>query len=157
MSIFLLGFMGSGKTYWGEKLANHLGFDFVDTDEVIQKSEKMSIQNIFQSKGEDYFRGLEEEFIVNYSRNNEIVSVGGGLPIFNQNMSKLNKKGITVFIEESFDVCYSRVRKTERPLVDVNDEIYLLELYKKRLPIYKESKFKITSPKSALDFIKVLN
>ena len=79
-NIVLVGFMGAGKTTIGKLLAKSMGFSFIDTDEEIEKEEGMSIAQIFEKKGEEYFRELESDFITNFRQSKCIIATGGGMP-----------------------------------------------------------------------------
>lgn len=111
--------MGSGKTTFGKQLASKLNYQFLDTDREIEALVGMSIQEIFKSKGEGYFRMLERQLIENMSLKNTVVATGGGLPCFNDNMSLLNQKGVTVYLKYSSHELFERLKndKEFRPLL----------------------------------------
>ena len=129
-SIVLIGYMGSGKTTLGRKLARVLNLPFVDTDTEIEKKENKTINSIFQEHGESYFRSLERAFIAGLDPSQPIVlSTGGGLPCFNDNMSKLNEIGLTIYLERSPKELMHRLinARVKRPLIEKMDEAELLE------------------------------
>ena len=98
--IFLIGFMGSGKSTAGRKLASHLGWSFVDLDEKIEKTEGMKIPDIFSCKGEPYFRQLEAKALKGMkSETNTVISTGGGTPCFGDNMDFMLSSGLTIYIK----------------------------------------------------------
>ena len=100
MLIFLVGYMGCGKSTLGREMARRLGYEFVDTDNFIEEQQGKKISAIFAEEGEDYFRKLEREAVKSLKgRDNVIVSTGGGLPCFNGNMELMNEMGFTVFIK----------------------------------------------------------
>lgn len=85
MKIYLLGFMGAGKSYWGKQLADHLNLPYYDLDEVIVEAEEMAIADIFASKGEDYFREQEAKLLRDLSEQESfLISCGGGTPCFSR-------------------------------------------------------------------------
>lgn len=93
MKIFLLGYMGSGKSYIGKQLAERIGQEFIDFDEEIEKREKSSISDIFQKKGEIYFRKLEREVLKEMIdlEKNAVISLGGGTPCYGDNMELIKE------------------------------------------------------------------
>ncbi len=97
--IFLIGFMGSGKSTAGRKLASKLNWAFIDLDEMIQKMEGMKIPDIFSLKGEPYFRKLEAKALQELKSVKEtVISTGGGTPCFGDNMDFMLSSGLTVYI-----------------------------------------------------------
>jgi len=97
MLIFLIGFMGSGKSFIGRNLAPILDFEYIDMDKYIEEKEALSITEIFEQKGEVYFREQEHLFIKNIdTTKNYVISTGGGVPCFYNNMDLMNEKGLTI-------------------------------------------------------------
>lgn len=136
-NIVLIGFMGSGKSNTGIELSKYLQkYYFIDSDNLISAQAKMSINEIFKTYGEDYFRKLEAQFI-NWGKrnlNNAIISTGGGMPIFNP----LKEMGKVFFLEVSFENILSRISEAEisqRPLF--KDKKLAYELFKSRESVYK--------------------
>jgi shikimate kinase len=118
--IFFTGFMGCGKTTWSRKLAAHLGYDFIDLDQLLEEQAGMTITEYFASYGEEAFRILESEVLKQtaYS-NNTVISTGGGLPCFFDNMSWMKAHGKTVYIKLSPKTLVDRLEKgkAKRPLL----------------------------------------
>jgi len=118
--IFLVGFMGCGKTTLGRKLANRLGYDFMDLDHILEAKEGMTIAEYFAKHGEDAFRRLESE-VLKHTRYPEhaVVSTGGGLPCFFDNIGWMNAHGKTIYIKLSPKTLADRLEKEkeERPLL----------------------------------------
>lgn len=126
MKIFLIGFMGSGKTHWGRLLSAKLGLNFFDLDTVIVEQEKKSVADIFSEKGEEYFRYKETETLerITVEREGFILSCGGGTPCFFNNIEFMKKSGKVIWLNTSIDVLKQRLlreRKT-RPLIRAVDE-----------------------------------
>lgn len=140
MNIVLIGFMGSGKTTIGTKLAEQLGFDFVDTDELVEQ-QGMLISDIFRCYGETHFRQLEMSTIANLSAvNNCVISVGGGAVMYHNNFEVLKKIGTTVFLDAPLNEIFNRLRGKFRPLVgNTIDEKNLLALHSQRYPTYRQA------------------
>jgi shikimate kinase len=120
MKIFLIGFMGCGKSSLGKRLANKLKLEFIDLDSEIEKLKLKSVSSIFFEEGEDKFRVYETEQLTKiYTLNNVVISTGGGTPCFNENMDLINKSGISIYIKMSSESLLHRLvnSKKERPLV----------------------------------------
>jgi shikimate kinase len=118
--IFLIGFMGSGKTTLGRKLAARLNYPFFDLDHLLEEQAGMSITEYFSSFGETAFRLAEAEVLKNTAYpENAVVSTGGGLPCFFDNMDWMKAKGTTLYIKLSPKTLASRLEhsKEERPLL----------------------------------------
>lgn len=120
MLIFLVGYMASGKTTLGLELAKSLSVPFIDIDEYIEKKEGKTISQIFEDKGETYFRRLEHDCLKEIILlSNAVVSTGGGLPCFNDNMKLINDAGISIYLEASVKELVDRLllMGESRPLV----------------------------------------
>lgn len=136
MIIFLIGFMGSGKSYVGRNLAPLLGFDYIDVDKFIEEKEGLTIKEIFEQKGEDYFRLLEKNFIQEVdSEQNIVISTGGGAPCFFDNMEVMNKKGLTIYLNRNKEKTIWRLLKGQykRPLIAALSQDELEKFYDERL------------------------
>lgn len=133
MKIFLIGFMGSGKTTVGNLLAKKLNLHLIEMDEIIlKKSGKKSISDIFSLKGEEYFRNLETETIKEISQlDNVVVSTGGGI-IMKEANHKFLKKGKVIYLNTSFNVLENRLNGDDsRPLFkDIKGAKKLFDLRK---------------------------
>lgn len=98
--IFLIGFMGSGKTTAGRKLASRLGWSFVDLDELIERDNGMSVAELFAASGEEWFRTVESKALRELGNSrNTVISTGGGTPCFYGNMEFMLKNGLTVYLK----------------------------------------------------------
>lgn len=135
--IFLTGFMGVGKTTIGKRLANHLSFDFIDTDHLIEEKIGCSISEYFKKFGESAFRKEEHAMLqeVIIQNKNTVISVGGGLPCFHNNMELMNQNGITVYLKRPPKELYQRLRqgKQNRPLLADKTDEELLDFIEKKL------------------------
>lgn len=126
MRIYLIGFMGSGKSHWGRLLSANMGIPFFDLDYKIVEQEGASIAEIFEQKGEEYFRMLEKDVLVNLSEkyDNMILSCGGGTPCFFGNIDFMKEQGKVVWLNPSTVVLVERLlkEKNHRPLLrDIPD------------------------------------
>jgi shikimate kinase len=118
--IYIIGFMGSGKTTAGKKLASLLGWSFIDLDKNVEEYTGKTIPEIFSQRGEDYFRNIETELLKNLvALTDTIISTGGGTPCYNDNMDYMLKTGLTLYLKLTPGQLKSRLSesKTERPLI----------------------------------------
>jgi shikimate kinase len=153
MNIFLIGFMGSGKSTIGKKLANRLGYTFLDMDREVETAEKKSIAHIFKESGEAHFRMLESDWLKNYDGQNTVVSTGGGTPCFNKNMALMKSKGKTIFLNVPPAALAQRLfhANQSRPLLEnyiQNQELlqrYIEQKLAERLPVYEQSDLTINA------------
>ena len=148
--IYLVGFMGSGKSTIGRMYAEEIGWRFADLDEEIESSQQCSIADLFARFGEEEFRRIESEAIhhrVNAVRRGlpVVLSLGGGAFTREENIELLNENGITVWINTSFDVMRHRCAAHDhRPLA--RDPQRFRELYQQRLPFYRRAEFHVDVP-----------
>ncbi|MCD4789515.1 MAG: shikimate kinase [Bacteroidales bacterium] len=120
MLVYLIGFMGSGKTTVGKRLAGKLGYDFIDLDEMIEKKYHITINNIFNKFDENAFRLIEQKTLTEtFKLKNTVISTGGGTPCFFNNMQLINKHGTSVYLKMHKQSLYDRLinSKTKRPLL----------------------------------------
>ena len=140
--------MGCGKTSLGKLLAKNLNFDFLDTDKQIEEQEKSSIQDVFNSNGETYFREVEYQLLkkISKTKNATVFSTGGGMPIFNDNISVMKENGIVVFLNVPVGMLYSRLKNDiKRPLLASKENLfsYIETTLNERMPIYSQANFVI--------------
>ncbi|MFP5471968.1 MAG: shikimate kinase, partial [Bacteroidia bacterium] len=136
-------------------LAQHLNYKYIDSDEEVSKQENLSISKLFETKGQNYFREIETKWINEFNEDNSVVAVGGGLPIFSNNMELLLKKGKVFWIDETFEVVFERIKEDKsRPLLTKTKK-ELEKLYQERLAVYSKA-IKVSSPKSIEDFLNNL-
>ncbi len=145
-NIILSGFMGSGKTTLGKLIADKSGFEFIDTDEMIEKNENLTIPEIFRKYGERYFRERETQTlsdILKLTKNvnkQYIISAGGGAPAFHHNREILANFGVRIFLYVPPDESVKRIKHTTRPLLKNHVEGNNIgKLFQKRLPDYLEN------------------
>ncbi|MDB5032372.1 shikimate kinase [Mucilaginibacter sp.] len=120
MRLFFIGFMGCGKTTWSRKLAAHLGYEFMDLDHMLEEKAGMTIAEYFTAHGQDAFRELESKILKETAYpENAVVSTGGGLPCFFDNMEWMNTNGKTIYIKLSPKTLADRLDKGKvtRPLL----------------------------------------
>jgi len=136
-NIVLIGMSGAGKTTVGKALSYKLKMAFLDMDDFIEKKQNMSISEIFEKYGEEYFRKLETEAAKFLSENykNTIISTGGGAILKPVNMEYLKTSGFVIYINRSVEKIISTLNAEKRPLLKSNPE-KLYDMYKIRHPLY---------------------
>ena len=147
MKIFLIGFMGSGKTYWGHRLAEKLRLPFFDLDEQVESHEEKPITKIFAEHGEEYFRLLEKDtlHIIAESHESFIMATGGGTPCYFNNIDFMKKNGTVVWISTPVDLLFERLlkEKEKRPLIkNLDDEQlkgFIIKKYADRKIYYEQA------------------
>ena len=146
--IFLIGYMGAGKTTLGKAFARAMGLTFVDLDWYIEERFHKTVSQIFTERGEEGFRELEKRMLHEASDfENVVISVGGGTPCFFDNMEYVNQVGETVFLDVDNKVLFRRLKvaKHQRPLLanKTDEELmtFIQEALEKRLPYYTKAKY----------------
>jgi shikimate kinase len=146
--IFLIGFMASGKTSKGKKIARKMEIPFIDLDRVIEEQEKQTITDIFENKGESYFRKLEAKILRQFPKDlKAVIAVGGGAPCFYDNIQYMNYLGTSVFLKRSKQRILGRLRqnKDKRPLVAKLNDQELKDFIEQRLAnrnsFYEQAEF----------------
>jgi len=152
MTICLLGFMGSGKSTVGKRLAKRLNFSFYDLDAEIEKAEKQTIVEIFAQKGENYFRKIERKLLLKFLDKPDIVlSLGGGTPCFFDNMLKIREKAYSIYLNLPVETLAQRLEnaKQTRPLAagktPENLRFFIADLLHRREGFYLQADVKINA------------
>jgi shikimate kinase len=146
--IYIVGFMGSGKTTVGRLLAEEIGWRFADLDEDIEHAQRRSVSDIFAHEGEEAFRRIEHEALCDRVRSIRkgtptVLAVGGGAFTIPENMNLLKENGITVWIDTDYDVMRKRVQNSDhRPLA--RDPERFERLYHERKPYYAQAEFRVS-------------
>ena len=139
-NIFLIGFMGVGKSTMARRLAEALQMKLVEMDETIEAEQGMTINEIFAQKGEQGFRDIESAFVERISKNeNTVVSCGGGAVLRKENVENMKKSGKILFLTATPQTIFERVQSsTNRPLLNGNMNVeYITQLMEKRRSIYE--------------------
>ena len=152
--IFLVGYMGAGKTTLGHALAKELGIQFIDLDNYIESRMRKSIAQIFAEKGEEEFRNIERRMLHEAGEfENVVISTGGGTPCFFDNIEYMNNQGTTVFLDVPVERLFIRlsIARKKRPLImNKSDEelrLFIAEQLEKRLPHYSKASQKFEADK----------
>ena len=135
-NIFLIGFMGAGKSTVARAMKKHYGIRLIEMDEQIEYQEKMSVPKIFEVHGEPYFRKLETDLLEGLSsQENTVVSCGGGVPMRACNVEAMRKSGKVIYLRTSPQQIYERVKTSHnRPLLEGNMNVeYISKLLSQRL------------------------
>jgi shikimate kinase len=165
MKLFLIGFMGSGKTHWGSLLAERFHLPFFDLDKVISDNEQKTIAEIFAEKGEEYFRYSEKKSLEHLVEENSefIISCGGGTPCFFNNIQFMKRKGRVVWLNTSIDILVNRLlkEKNTRPLIRniAENELksYILKKILSRKIYYEQADIAVNEESLSVDsFAKIL-
>ena len=150
--IYLVGYMGAGKTTAAKRLASRLGWEVVDTDALFEEKYRISVDDFFQKYDEPLYRKLESEILKSTEgRDNIVISTGGGTACYFDNMEWMNQHGLTVFMQISPKAAVDRVLHShhKRPLVRGKSEKELMEFvsqhYAARLPFYEQAKITVKS------------
>lgn len=139
MKIYLVGFMGSGKTTIGRELAARIDAPFFDLDELIESAERLSIKEIFAQRGEPYFRKRERD-VLRSTRNLEaaVIATGGGTFTFDENIQFIQSEGLSVYLSAPYALLRTRIgAKDDRPLF--RDDLSTHELFANRIRYYRMS------------------
>jgi len=148
LKVFLIGFMGSGKSHWGGIWAQKNQLSFYDLDEQIEKTIGESVADIFEKKGEENFREMERYVLRKFDvKNNFLLACGGGTPCFFENLTWMNEQGTTIYLKASPQEILEKVMNEteERPLLKKLNSSELLffieQKLKEREPFYKQAKY----------------
>lgn len=151
MKVFLIGMMGSGKSFWKHRLSTKLKTGGYDLDNIIESVEEKSIAELFEEEGEVSFRKTEAKLLRWFGEKKSFVlATGGGTPCFYQNMEWMNQQGITIWLDEPVDVIVERLlpEKDQRPLLKnlSSDELYsfIQNKLNERIPFYSQAKNKLS-------------
>ena len=164
--VFLIGYMGVGKTTLGSPLAKALGFSFIDLDHYIENRYHKTVQEIFKQYGESHFRQLEQKMLKELCTFEKVViATGGGAPCFYDNMEEMNRSGITILLEVSLTELHERLKlgKNKRPILRDKNDAELLEFIKssieERAVFYNQSllRFNVDDLYSVKAIDKVVN
>ena len=150
MNIVLFGFMASGKSTIAKILSKKLKMDFAEMDDLIEQEAEMTISKIFTEKGEKYFRTMEREVVKGLaSRNNIIISTGGGVVLNKNNLDDFKKNGVTISLMVSPEIVLRRTADTNhRPLLNVSDKLKeITNLLKTRKDHYEQADYIIETDK----------
>jgi shikimate kinase len=153
MKIFLIGMPGSGKTTLGKQLAAERNLKFLDLDQEIERQEKISVAQLFDQRGEEYFRKVESDLLHHWvsAKEDFIMATGGGAPCFHKGIQIINENGISIFLDVPIDVLVERtMRHKHRPLLQTENKQELRDrlsmLFEKRKSCYESAAIKLTDP-----------
>lgn len=139
-NIVLIGFMGTGKSTVSTYLKKNFGMEVVEMDQIISERQGMSISDIFETYGEEYFRDLETDLLIEMqSRRNVVISCGGGVPMRERNVAEMKKNGKVVLLTAKPETILERVKNDHgRPLLEGNKKVeFIADLMEKRREKYE--------------------
>jgi len=140
--IFLIGFMGVGKSSVSAELSRKIEKTAIDTDNYIEEKLNMSIPEIFETKGEEYFRQCESKILLIISQlSPRVISCGGGFVMNENNVKKMKRLGTIILLKATPETIYERVKNsTDRPLLNGNMNVeYISKLMESRMPVYEKA------------------
>ncbi|ATP41038.1 shikimate kinase [Solibacillus sp. R5-41] len=138
--IYLVGFMGCGKSAIGRRLSFFLKMPYYDMDHEIVRQQGMTIPELFEKYGEARFREIETEFLRSFRDEACIIATGGGVAIREENRKIMRRTGLVFFLDALFDDIYTRIRNDKnRPIVQTSTEKELKDLYLYRRKFYREA------------------
>jgi shikimate kinase len=153
-TLFLTGFMGAGKTTIGRALAEELSLTLFDTDELIERAMKKTINAIFEDEGELAFRTYEHKVLQNVSGQSVIVTTGGGIVTREENRQCMKKHGIIIYLHSDPETIMERlVEDTTRPLLKENKKEKIDQLFEARLPYYLEADYVVNTTGKSVDTV----
>lgn len=161
-NIVLVGFMGTGKTSVGVKLADALDMNFIDTDDLIEKNSHKSISDIFAHKGEEYFRNLESQVVDKVCKlKGYVIATGGGIVKREKNVEKLKTTGVIFCLSATPEIILQRTSDyNHRPLLQVEDPLsHIKKMLNEREPFYACADYKIDTSNISIDQVveKIIN
>lgn len=150
--IFLVGMMGSGKSYWTKKMAKWIKSAGYDLDDLIEMNEEKTIAEIFSEEGEEQFRKTEAKILRWFKEKKKyVLATGGGTPCFQDNMAWMKKEGIVIWLDESVEILVKRLteEKDHRPLIaNLNDDAltkFIQDKLVERHAYYSQANYRLSS------------
>lgn len=162
MKVYLVGYMGVGKSTLGKKLARHLNITFLDLDELIESDLGMRIPEVFRQKGENFFRAREQEILENQVRSKAsfVLATGGGAVLAEETMTRLKESGVVVWLKMSPKMLASRLEQSKgsRPLLEgvTNYETFITSHLRERIPYYSLAQIHFAASQNSTEQIKLL-
>lgn len=153
-NIYLVGFMGTGKSAVGKQLADKKGWQFIDLDTLIEMKQRMTIADIFAKAGEAHFRRIEKKILSEVAgENNFVFACGGGIVLDKDNIRVMKSTGKMVTLEATADIILKRTRgTTHRPLLNVKDPRQRIDtLLKFRAPFYSQADYTVNTSKLTIN------
>ncbi|TFB11320.1 hypothetical protein E3V33_06225, partial [Candidatus Marinimicrobia bacterium MT.SAG.4] len=157
-NIYIVGFMGAGKSVVGKLLAEKLERKYYDTDSLVEKSANITISELFEESGEEQFRSVESSVLKKVSlENNAVISCGGGLLLLEENRELLSRTGTTLYLDTSPETLLTRLIRSidNRPLLkglsDTEKLDKIKEMLADRLPLYQSSNFSVKTDNNSIE------
>lgn len=161
--IFLIGMMGSGKSYWAKIIAKWNKCVAYDLDDLIEMNEEKTITEIFEEEGEESFRKLESKILKWFKEKKKfVIATGGGTPCFHDNMKWMKKEGVVIWLDESIETIVKRLalEKEHRPLIATMNEAEIATFIQEKLiqrnPFYQQADYRLSSDQLTEPYLKKL-
>lgn len=155
MQIYLVGFMGAGKSYLGKILAENWQLDYFDLDQILAEKYQQSITELFLEKGEAWFRQQESKLLLSWQQPG-IIASGGGVIELEKNRQFLKEQQV-IWLDADWSILWQRIKESLRPLVQTLGQEGVKELYEKRKPLYAMvADYQISSASLAVKEIEIL-
>lgn len=152
-NIVLIGFMGSGKSSVGSRLAKELGYQFIDMDKEIERTTQMDIPSIFKQYGEQHFRSLEKSLLKSLSEKEKtVISTGGGTAMLEENWQILSELGLLVNLFVTLDTAFTRTGGKGRPILQ-QDRAKLEDIWEKRQLVYQRAEHTVDTEGKSIEEI----
>ncbi|TLS36346.1 shikimate kinase [Pseudalkalibacillus caeni] len=143
-AIYLIGFMGAGKTTVGKALSDKLEVPVIDTDEYIEREKKKTIKAIFKEEGEPAFRDYESQILRMLPKRYVVITTGGGIVTREENLTWMKQNGLVIYLYCNTEELLKRLKNDKtRPLIQQNKEDAITRLLMDRAPLYKQAHFTI--------------
>lgn len=152
-NIILIGFMGSGKSSVGSRLATELGYQFMDMDKEIERTTQMDIPSIFKKYGEQHFRSLETSLLKSLdAKDKTVISTGGGTAMLEENWQILSRLGLLVQLYVTLDTAIERTGGKGRPMLQ-QDRVQLENMWQKRQLVYQKAEYTVDTEGKSIENI----
>jgi len=155
--------MGAGKSYIGKRLAERLDYDFMDLDDYLESKVNRSISDIFEKEGEDYFRQLERQCLLEtFDSSKKIIATGGGTPCFFDNIDQINQHGLSIFLDIEIEVLLERLMEGQahRPLLQNKSKealkAFIVAKINQRRPFYESAHLVFTQKDKSVKAVEEL-
>jgi len=155
--------MGAGKSYIGKRLAERLDYDFMDLDDYLESKANRSISDIFEKEGEDYFRQLERQCLLEtFDSSKKIIATGGGTPCFFDNIDQINQHGLSIFLDIEIEVLLERLMEGQahRPLLQNKSKealkAFIVAKINQRRPFYESAHLVFTQKDKSVKAVEEL-
>lgn len=151
-AIYITGFMGAGKTTVGKEVSKNLDIPVYDSDDVVVAMEQRTIEEIFKSEGENYFRQAESRALRSLPTKNVVITTGGGIILKESNRQYMKENGIVLYLHCSAEVIFDRLKDDKtRPLLSGDKKKEIISRLAERLPLYEQADYTLDTSTMSID------